>query len=137
MSGSVVVSVEVEQGKLEWQKPLIVCHSIAGITAGGGTTTCDGNVVGSQTGSSNPCTSDIRLKRNIHEVGATPDGLKLYSFRYNGDEETFVGVMAQDVLEVMPEAVVTRADGFYAVDYGMLGLEMISLDKWRAGKAVH
>lgn len=129
MSGSVVASVEVEQGKLEWQKPVLDCRAIAEITANGNQTVTDGN--------NGPQQSDIRIKRDIHEVGATPDGLKLYSFRYNGDEETFVGVMAQDVLEVMPEAVVTRADGFYAVDYGMLGLEMISLDKWRAGKAVH
>ena len=32
--------------------------------------------------------------------------------------------MAQDVLEVMPEAVSVGSEGFYRVDYGMLGIEM-------------
>jgi hypothetical protein len=136
MSGIVVASSAVEQEKQAWRRPVVSCCSIAEITMGGAGSICDNaNTIGLQ---NNAClNSDIRLKRDIYVVGATPDGLKLYSFRYNGDEETFVGVMAQDVLEVMPEAVVTRADGFYAVDYAMLGLEMISLDKWRAGKAVH
>ena len=36
----------------------------------------------------------------------------------------FEGVMAQDVLKVMPEAVSIGADGFYRVNYTMLGIEM-------------
>jgi hypothetical protein len=30
--------------------------------------------------------------------------------------------MAQDVVEVVPDAVLTRADGYFAVDYVRLGL---------------
>jgi hypothetical protein len=81
--------------------------------------------------------SDIRLKHHIQEVGTTTDGLKLYRFRYIWSEETYIGVMAQEVLEVKPEAVITREDGFYAVDYDMLGLTMISLDRWRETKRIH
>jgi hypothetical protein len=36
----------------------------------------------------------------------------------------FTGVMAQDVLGVMPQAVSRDATGFYSVDYGMLGIAM-------------
>ncbi len=39
--------------------------------------------------------------------------------------------MAQDVLRVMPDAVVTGSDGFYRVDYEMLGTRMMTLAQWR------
>ena len=66
-------------------------------------------------------TSDIRLKDDVQRVGETVLGLPLYRFRYRGRPETFEGVMAQDVLKVMPSAVVLKEHGFYAVDYAALG----------------
>src|SRR6202790_1067720 len=66
-------------------------------------------------------TSDRRLKQHVKRAGALPNGLPLYSFQYIWGGPTFVGVMAQDVLRVMPDAVVTDPDGFYRVDYEMLG----------------
>ena len=75
--------------------------------------------------------SDRRLKRHVKQVGALPNGLPLYSFRYIWGGPTFVGVMAQDVLRVMPHAVVTGPDGFYRVEYGMLGTRMMTLPEWR------
>jgi hypothetical protein len=36
----------------------------------------------------------------------------------------FTGVMAQDVVGVMPQAVSRDATGFYRINYGMLGIEM-------------
>ena len=71
-----------------------------------------------------PGPSDVRLKADIVEVGATVFGLPLYQFRYLDDEERFEGVMAQDVLKVRPDAVVSRSDGFYLVDYAKLGIAM-------------
>jgi len=68
--------------------------------------------------------SDIRLKSDIEQVGVAANGLPLYNFRYFWSDAVYQGVMAQDVLKVCPEAVVTTATGFMAVDYGMLGLEM-------------
>ena len=76
--------------------------------------------------------SDIRLKRDVAEVGALPNGLKLYSFRYLTDDTVHVGVMAQDVLGVVPEAVRLADDGYYRVDYGKLGTRMMTLEEWRA-----
>jgi Chaperone of endosialidase len=68
--------------------------------------------------------SDRRLKANISRVGTTVFGLPLYRFSYLGSDEMFTGVMAQDVLGVMPQAVSRDASGFYRVNYGMLGIEM-------------
>jgi len=68
--------------------------------------------------------SDRRLKKNISRIGTTVHDLPLYRFSYLGSDKVFTGVMAQDVLEVMPEAVVADAAGFYGVRYGMLGIRM-------------
>ena len=71
--------------------------------------------------------SDSRLKENIEKVGEDlRTGLTLYNFRYTDDPQgiTYEGVMAQEVLNYMPKAVTTEANGYYAVNYAMLGLEM-------------
>jgi hypothetical protein len=68
--------------------------------------------------------SDVRLKTDIERVGTTVYGLPLYHFRYKSGTERFEGVMAQDVLEVMPDAVVVGEDGYYRVRYGQLGIRM-------------
>lgn len=64
--------------------------------------------------------SDIRLKHNINEIGIHKVGVPVYEFSYNGSDDRFIGVMAQDLLPVMPEAVRTMGNGYYAVNYGML-----------------
>ena len=69
--------------------------------------------------------SDIRMKQNIETIGWLPNGLPVYSWDYKPefkDDEycghgKFVGVMAQDVEKVIPDAVTTRSDGFKMVDY--------------------
>lgn len=69
--------------------------------------------------------SDRRLKENIVKIGTTKHGLNLYHFNYIRDPHTrYEGVMADEVKDVMPEAVRTGNDGFMSVDYGMLGLKM-------------
>ena len=71
--------------------------------------------------------SDMRIKENVSEIGKDAyTGLNLYHFSYINDPDStmYEGVMAQEVLNFMPEAVVLTEDGFYAVDYNMLGMEM-------------
>ena len=68
--------------------------------------------------------SDVRLKTDIRQVGTAAHDLPLYSFRYIGEDGVYEGVMAQDVLAVMPEAVSIAEDGYYRVDYEMLGIEL-------------
>ena len=71
---------------------------------------------------------DIRLKTDIRQVGTTAHNLPLYTFRYIGKDNQYEGVMAQDVLKVMPIAVSVGDDGYYRVNYDMLGIEMRRLD---------
>ena len=71
-----------------------------------------------------PQPSDTRLKVDIERVGETVMGLPLYHFRYRDGGERYEGVMAQDVLKVAPDAVVTGDDGYYRVNYGKLGIAM-------------
>jgi hypothetical protein len=74
--------------------------------------------------------SDRRLKTGIARVATLPSGLGLYRFKYLWGDVEYVGVMAQEVLDVMPGAVVGDAGGFLRVDYHMLGLEMLTYDAW-------
>jgi hypothetical protein len=74
--------------------------------------------------------SDRRLKQNIELVGRDERTmLPLYEFEYiNGSGRRFLGVMAQDVLETHPDMVFTMPDGFMAVNYAGLGIEMMEVD---------
>jgi hypothetical protein len=64
--------------------------------------------------------SDRRLKRDIKKVGMHRIGVPLYSFRYLYDETPRIGVMADELEAVMPEAVLTDSRGFQMVNYAML-----------------
>ena len=66
--------------------------------------------------------SDVRLKTDITRIGTAAHGLPLYSFRYIGETDLYEGVMAQDVLHVVPSAVSVAEDGYYRVDYEQLGI---------------
>ena len=61
--------------------------------------------------------SDIRMKRDIARVGKLDDGTPVYRFRYIGKPEMHIGVMAQDIIDDKPDAVMMGDDGFYRVDY--------------------
>jgi hypothetical protein len=70
--------------------------------------------------------SDIRTKENIKEIGMLPNGLAVYEYEYKPEWKTeaghgkFIGVMAHEVEAFMPQAVITRPDGFKMVNYGVL-----------------
>ena len=75
-----------------------------------------------------PCQgSDTRLKNILFATGTHACGVPTYLYSYKPEHTSrwgagaFVGVMAQDLLSVRPDAVVTGDDGFYAVDYALLG----------------
>lgn len=82
--------------------------ALSGMTRGGGGGT--------------PRASDIRLKENIEYLGLE-NGFPVYAFNYIGRPQRYKGVMAQDILEIMPEAV-TEIDGYLAVYYDRLGISM-------------
>jgi len=70
--------------------------------------------------------SDRRLKQNIELVGRDErTGLNLYEFEYKkGSGKRYVGVMADEVEKLYPDAIFVMPDGFMAVNYTMLGIEM-------------
>jgi outer membrane immunogenic protein len=78
-------------------------------------------------------TSDARLKRDITLVGRLDDGLGLYSYRYLWSDTIYVGVMAQEVALIHPDAIVRGAlDNYLRVDYSRLGLKLMTLPEWDA-----
>jgi hypothetical protein len=74
--------------------------------------------------------SDITLKHDITLLGHLDNGLGFYRFSYNGSDKAYVGVMAQEVQQVMPEAVVRGGDGYLRVYYDKLGVTFESYAHW-------
>jgi len=69
--------------------------------------------------------SDIRLKKDIKQIGELPNGIKTYSWKWNQkakdlgvDHFPTVGVIAQEAQKVVPHAVMEGADGYLRVNYG-------------------
>lgn len=69
-----------------------------------------------------PFFSDLRLKEDVVKVGERPDGIGYFRYRYKGQRDTFIGLVAQDVERIRPD-VVSWEDGFRKVDY-------VALDEW-------
>jgi endosialidase-like protein len=76
--------------------------------------------------------SDVRLKRDIFRVARLDNGIDLYRYRYTWSDQLYVGVMAEEVAEVMPSAVMRGVDGYLRVDYGRVGLRLMTWDEWAA-----
>ncbi len=69
--------------------------------------------------------SDKDLKENIEFVD-NQNGFNRYKFNYKSDPETrYIGVMAQEVQEIMPEAVAMSSDGYLMVNYDKIGIQMV------------
>ena len=60
------------------------------------------------------------------------NGIRLYRFSYNGSDKAYVGVIAQEVQAVMPEAVLRDRNGYLLVNYDRLGLRMQTWNDWLA-----
>ena len=75
--------------------------------------------LGGALGSAAIMASDERVKGGIEPVGDLPSGVGLSSYEYAGDpiHERHVGVMAQEVEQTDPAAVVTGRDGIKRVNY--------------------
>ena len=83
---------------------------LGSLALSGGTAGFGGSALGSL------MASDRRLKQDIERIGALRDGTPIYRFRYKGQPELHIGVMAQDVESKQPDAVV-EIGGFKHVDY--------------------
>lgn len=77
--------------------------------------------------------SDIRLKRDIVLLTRLDNGLGIYRYRYPWSDVVYVGVVAQEVALIRPDAVVrSPLDDYLRVDYAKLGLERMTLPEWEA-----
>lgn len=81
--------------------------------------------------------SDENAKTDIVKVSTLDNGLSLYRFRYRWSDQQFVGVMAQEVQRIVPDAVARRRDGYLYVDYGKLGLAPMTWEAWQTGGYVY
>jgi len=63
--------------------------------------------------------SDRRAKMNARRIGALDNGLPVYSFQYIGSPVTQIGLMADEVENIHPEAVTMGADGLKRVRYDL------------------
>lgn len=61
--------------------------------------------------------SDPRVKRDAQRVGELDNGLPVYRYRYQDGGPPEIGLMADDVAKVKPDAVTTDALGIMGVDY--------------------
>jgi len=76
--------------------------------------------------------SDINLKHDVVLLGRLDNGIGYYRFAYNGSDKAYVGVMAQEVQPLRPDAVDRGSDGYLRVYYERLGLKFQSYDSWVA-----
>jgi len=90
-----------------------------------GTVTATGDVI---------AYSDARVKENVHTIeNALDKTLKLRGVTYNRtdveDKSTKIGVIAQEIMEVLPEVVSEDETGMYGVSYGNLTAVLIEAIK--------
>ena len=66
--------------------------------------------------------SDVRLKKNIVQIGQTPKGHKLYRWDWTipNIDQPNVGVIAQEAAKIQPEVIVDKGDGLLRVNYEMV-----------------
>jgi hypothetical protein len=76
--------------------------------------------------------SDAALKHDVVLLGTLDSGLGFYRFAYYGSDKAYVGVMAQEVQQVMPSAVLQGSDGYLRVRYEKLGLRFETYEQWLA-----
>lgn len=87
-----------------------------------GNITTDGNISADGNITAFASSSDIRLKENIEKINNglnKVNQLSGYTFNYKErPDERHTGLIAQEVMEVLPEVVYDKGDGTYALRYG-------------------
>ena len=106
--------------------------SFAGRGGGGGGFRGGGGGGGFRGGGGGGRRSDIALKHDVVLLGHLANGLGYYRFSYLGSHKVYIGVIAQEVEGVMPEAVTRGSDGYLRVYYEKLGLKFRSYSDWLA-----
>ena len=109
-------------GRRPYKTPVLqVYGSVSKLTMGVGGSKSDA-------GNMNKLTSDRAYKQDIVRVGTHPLGFGLYLFEYKAGYAALwgrgrrLGVMADEVAAVLPEAVSYDGEGHRVVDYAMVGV---------------
>jgi hypothetical protein len=82
--------------------------------------------------------SDERLKEDNCHLDESPSGIPVYTFKYRkgissiledsvDTKSTYFGVLAQDLLDIAPDALVMKPDGHYRVDYSKIDVDLQKL----------
>jgi hypothetical protein len=79
--------------------------------------------------------SDVALKHDIVLLARLDNGLGFYRFAYIGSNKVYVGVLAQEVQNVMPGAVTRGRDGYLRVHYDQIGVRFQTYRQWTASGA--
>jgi hypothetical protein len=107
--------------------PAATIGSLGGQTSGTGTSTTTpanntlSNIIGGGSagiGMLSMLMSDKRAKTDIQPVGKLDDGQTIHRFRYKGSPTMQIGLLAQDVVKKVPDAVGKMPGGM-----GMLGVD--------------
>jgi len=64
--------------------------------------------------------SSKKLKHNIKKIGKSIGGHNIYKFSYKGSSRRYVGVIAEEIQKIIPEAVITMPNGFLGVNYNLI-----------------
>lgn len=93
-------------------------HSHAYVPTSGGTVNGSLTVTGTLKGGTVQATSDRRLKTNIKELESLDlASVKAYRYVLKSDGMHHVGLIAQELMKVLPEAVQADEKGFLSIDY--------------------
>jgi hypothetical protein len=98
--------------------PVVASFAMQGLTI----RPADAQTPGASVRPSNSTISDARLKRNITKTGTHPLGFGIYEFKYLWSDVAHAGVLAQEVAEQAPHAIVRGPGGYLGVNYGALGM---------------
>jgi len=69
-------------------------------------------------------------------LGHLDNGLGYYRFSYIGSNKAYVGVIAQEVQALRPDAVKRGRDGYLRVYYDKLGINFLTYKDWLAHGAL-
>ncbi|MCX6729079.1 MAG: tail fiber domain-containing protein [Candidatus Saccharibacteria bacterium] len=86
--------------------------------------------------SSQPTTSDRRLKKEIKYLYTNDSGIKVYRYKYLWSEVEYVGVIAQEIAKQYPEAVTVDKWGYYKVYYSRINIEFVTYAEFKKRSSV-
>lgn len=84
------------------------------------------SVAGALKGTTVQATSDGRLKEGFSNPTYDLSSLKAYRYRFKGQSVYHVGLIAQEVEKVIPEAVAEGEDGYLALDYNAVVAALVN-----------